>query len=191
MSKIFLLAAAGTALLASPTVAQPDAVEGGARPEMTRTSVEGRVRDAFARVDANRDGFVTQSEAEASRAAARAGRQEQRSERRDALFARLDANKDGAISRAEFDAPRGDRAERRAERREARGERRAGRGGHGGFVRFGGKAFERSDDNKDGRVSLQEATAQALTRFDRIDANRDGTISGDERRAAFQARRRG
>jgi Ca2+-binding EF-hand superfamily protein len=190
MSKIFLLAATGTALLASPTLAQPDPVDAGARPEMTRTSVEGRIRNAFTRVDANRDGFVTQPEAEASRAAGRAGRQEQRSERRDALFAKLDANKDGAISRAEFDAPRGDRAEKRAERREARGERGPRRGGQG-FVRFGGKAFERFDGNKDGRVSLQEATEQALTRFDRIDANRDGTISVDERRAAFQARRRG
>lgn len=187
MNRYAILGTATLMLAATPAFAQPDAKPAGAT---TRTAVEAQVRETFSRVDANRDGFVTQPEAEASRAAARAGRQEQRSERRDARFAKLDANKDGAISRAEFDAPRGDRAGKRAERREARGERRAHRGGQG-FVRFGGKAFERFDGNKDGRVSLQEATEQALTRFDRIDANRDGTISADERRAAFQARRRG
>ncbi|WP_324749566.1 EF-hand domain-containing protein [Sphingomonas sp. LY54] len=187
MNRYAMIGSATLMLAAIPAFAQSDARPAG---EMTRAAVEAQVRDAFARVDTNRDGFVTQPEGEASRAVARAGRQEQRSERRDALFARLDANKDGSISRAEFDAPRGDRAEKRGERREARGERRAHRGGQG-FVRFGGKAFERFDGNKDGRVSLQEATAQALARFDRIDANRDGTISADERRAAFQARRRG
>jgi Ca2+-binding EF-hand superfamily protein len=190
MMKMVLLSAAAAALLASPSLAQVIGAAAGPRPEMTRASVEADVRNAFARVDANRDGFVTEAEAKTLREAARTERQGKRSERRAGLFDRLDADKDGAISRAEFDAPRGDRAEKRAGRREARGERGARRDGHG-FVRFGGKAFERFDGNKDGRVSLQEATEQALTRFDRIDANRDGTISVDERRAAFQARRRG
>ena len=190
MKKMVLLSAAAAALLAGPSLAQVGRADAGPRPEMTRASVEAKVRDAFARVDANRDGFVTEAEAKTLREAARAERQGERGERRAALFDRLDANKDGAISRAEFDAPRGDRAEKRGERREARGERGPRRGGHG-FIRFGGKAFERFDGNKDGRVSLQEATEQALARFDRIDANRDGTISADERRASFQARRRG
>ncbi len=187
MKKTLLLATVGAALLAGPSLAQPTRTDGGARPEMTRTAVEAKVREAFARVDANRDGFVTEAEAKALRDAARTARQDKRADGRADMFARLDANKDGSISRAEFDAPRGDRAEKRGERREARGLR----GHRGGFAHFGGKGFERFDVNKDGRVSLQEATEQALTQFDRVDVNRDGRISADERQAAFQGRRRG
>ena len=186
--KKFMLGAAATALLAGPVIAQSGA--GGARAGLDRAQVAARVQAAFVRVDANRDGFVTQAEAQANRAAVRGDR----AERREARFARLDVNRDGAISRAEFLQPRaragGDRAERRedrAERRELRAERRAERrqnrlakrGNRG----FGGRLFTRMDANRDGRVSLAEATALRLQRFDRIDANRDGRITPGERQA--------
>ena len=52
--------------------------------------------------------------------------------------------------------------------------------------RFGGAMFERMDSDRDGRVSLAEASARALEMFDRADANRDGTVTVDERRATMQ-----
>ena len=182
MKKIISLGAAAVAVLATPGLAQP---AGGAPQrggEITRAQVETRVRDMFARVDANRDGFVTQAEAQAVGAAVR----ENRGERREAAFARLDANGDGSISRTEF-LGRGDRADR-GERRGVRDERRAGRlerrGQRGGLMaRLGGKRFERIDANKDGRISLAEVTTQRLRAFDRADANRDGRVTRDERQA--------
>jgi Ca2+-binding EF-hand superfamily protein len=52
---------------------------------------------------------------------------------------------------------------------------------------MGAAMFTTADANKDGKVSLDEATAAATAHFDRIDANRDGTISPDEMRAARKA----
>jgi Ca2+-binding EF-hand superfamily protein len=201
MKTIILLSAAAAALAAAPSLAQQGrGVERSAG--VTRAQVETRVRDMFVRVDANRDGSVTQAEAQAFRGAARAEPQNNRGERRESRFARLDANRDGSISRDEFFARarrgdraeqgelRGVRAERRAERRAARLERRGQRGGM--MARLGGKGFERIDANRDGRVTLAEATTQRLRAFDRADANRDGRLTREERqavRAERQARR--
>jgi Ca2+-binding EF-hand superfamily protein len=101
------------------------------------------------------------------------------------LFARLDANGDGSISRAEFDA-RPERGPARQERRGNRMERRGERGGMMG-AGFGARMFERADADKDGRISIAEATARPLAMFDRADANKDGTVTLEERRAAWQA----
>ena len=182
--KKFVLAAAAIAAVATPLVAQQMA-----RPQsgagMTRAQVESRVRERFAQVDANRDGFVTKAEGETMRERIRGERRENRTERRTARFAALDANKDGQLSRAEFDAPRdGDRADRR----ERRMERRAFRAHHRGLARFGGaRLFERLDADRDSRVSLAEATGAALRRFDMSDANKDGTVTREERRAVRAA----
>jgi hypothetical protein len=46
--------------------------------------------------------------------------------------------------------------------------------------------FDRSDADKDGRVSLAEMQQAALARFDRADLNHDGTITPDERQQARQ-----
>ena len=186
MKKVMFLGAAAAALIATPSFAQQSrGLERGAG--VTRAEVQSRVRDMFARVDANRDGFVTQAEAQAFRGAARAERREDRGERREARFARLDSNRDGSISRDEFFArvEPGNRAQR-SERRGVRGER-------GGMIaRLGGKRFERIDGDRDGRISLAEVTAQRLRAFDRADANRDGRLTREERqaiRAERQARR--
>jgi hypothetical protein len=192
MKKIVLLGAAVAALIAAPTSAQQPGGGFERGPGVTRAQVETRVRDMFARVDANRDGFITQAEAQAFRSTARAGRQEQRQDRREERFASLDANRDGSISRAEFFAQRerGDRAERRADRAE-RVERQGQRGGFA--ARLGnGRLFQRLDSNRDSRVSLAEATAFRLQAFDRADANRDGRVTREERqaiRAERQSRR--
>ena len=61
------------------------------------------------------------------------------------------------------------------------------RGRRGGrFGAFGGHMFEMGDANRDGRVSLQEATGAALRHFDSADANRDGQISPEERQQMRQ-----
>ena len=53
---------------------------------------------------------------------------------------------------------------------------------------FGGRMFTMADANKDGRLSLQEATALSLQHFDSADANRDGTVTREERRQMRQQR---
>ena len=184
------LAIAGIAVMlaAIPALAQSqgDARRGPAQP-LTRAEVQSRVEARFARLDSNRDGFVTQAEVRAGIDARRAQRQAQRGERRAQLFARLDANGDGSISRQEFEArPQlrgGDRAERRGQRL---AQRRGPGGARGGGIGagFGLRAFAMLDANSDGRVSLAEANARALARFERVDLNRDGTITPEERRAA-------
>ncbi|WP_167737334.1 EF-hand domain-containing protein [Sphingomonas parva] len=197
MKKLVLAGAALAVLASTGAAAQPQSRAAG--QSLTRDAVAARVDARFARLDANRDGAVTQDELRA-RAEARRGkrgelrneRRAQRGERRAEAFARLDANGDGSISRAEFDArPKLDR-EQRLERRAARGERRSftGHRGHRGgalFARLGARHFQAADANRDGRLTRAEARQSALALFDRIDADRDGTISQDERRAAREA----
>ena len=161
----------------------------------TRDEVVGKVREHFAQLDANRDGSLTREEADAGRKLFRErirSKLGERKERRDPAqaFDRFDTNKDGAISRDEFGQHREQRIERRAERREhaAPGARRGMRmHGFGGMM--GGRMFDMADANKDGRVTLQEATDSAVRHFDTADANRDGRITPDERRQMRQHRR--
>ena len=198
MNKIVLLGAAAVALIATPVLAQQARTGFQAGAGVTRAEVQTRVRDMFARVDANRDGYVTQAEAQTFRDSVRGERREARQDRKEARFARLDANRDGEISRAEFFAPRqraerGERAERRGQRAERRAERRAHRlerrGQRGGmFARLGERRFDRVDANNDGRISLAEVTELRLRAFDRADVNRDGRLTREERRSLRSAR---
>jgi Ca2+-binding EF-hand superfamily protein len=194
--KKFVFAGAALAVLgASAAFAHPGPGPRNAQP-LTRAVVEQRVDAGFARVDANRDGFVTREEARAiaqarrgQRGEARAARQGQRGERRAERFAQLDTNRDGMISRAEFDARQGVRAERRSERQGMRGQRGGAGQGGGMFARFGGAMFGQADADRDGRVSRQEARSGALALFARVDTNRDGMVSVEERRAAREGMR--
>ena len=153
--------------------------------EQTRDEVVAKVREYFAQLDANKDGSLTREEADAGRMAFKERFRDKLAERRDpaAAFDRLDTNKDGAISREEFTQHREERIERRVER-----GTNAAPGAHRGMRmhRFGGmmggRMFDMADGNKDGRVTLQEATDAAVRHFDMADANRDGRITPDERR---------
>ncbi|MFL6739025.1 MAG: EF-hand domain-containing protein [Sphingomicrobium sp.] len=159
---------------------------------MTRDEVVTHVRDMFAKLDANRDGFVMKEEANAAhqrlagdRRAKIAKRMAERGANGGAAFDRLDANKDGSISRQEFDAGRRLRQERRIAVMQ--------QGGRPGMMRMhrigmglGRGLFDMADANKDGRVSLQEATAAALQHFDSADLNHDGKLTPEERRQAHQ-----
>lgn len=164
--------------------------------EQTRDGVVAKVREHFAKMDTNRDGFVTKAETDALHtqmkakfAEGRAERMEHRKERtdmrREHTFERLDTNNDGSISRAEFDAAHQARTAMRdrdgdghADARRMKGK--MGKMHRGGMGHMSGQMFEMADANKDGRVSLQEAQDAALRRFDMADTNRDGRITREE-----------
>lgn len=174
---------AGAALAATLGVAAYAAAPDG--PPKTRAEVQARVADHFKKADANGDGFVTKAEMDAARATMKEKSAERREERREQRFAKLDTDKDGTLSKAEYSV--------RPERKD--GDRKGMHRGHGkhgmrhGGPMGGGMWFERADANKDGKVSLAEASAGALAMFDRVDTNKDGTISPEEHKAARDAMR--
>ena len=192
------LAAMAAAQPAPPPAPQPQVqimrVERQPMRVHTRDDVVKHVRDLFARLDTNRDGFITREEAGTGKLAMGGDTRERFAERlakrdgprpdRGAAFDRLDTNKDGTISRDEFMSAKPQIEERRmiVMHEGAGGEpggpakmrmHRMGTGWHG-------RLFETADANRDGKVSLQEATDAALRRFDMADANRDGKITPDE-----------
>jgi Ca2+-binding EF-hand superfamily protein len=169
---------------------------------MTRDEVAAHVRDMFARLDTNKDGFITRPELDAMHEkmmSLRGDVQKRLADRgvftdRGAAFDRLDANHDGSISRQEFTASQPQvRSERVIVMRD--GDTAAGAPGSRGMRmhRMGmgmgmgfGRLFDIADTNHDGRVSLAEAQAAALAHFDKADANHDGKITPDERQQVRQ-----
>ena len=186
---------------------------------MTRDEAARHVRDMFAKLDTNRDGFVTKAEVDALHqkmegAMAMAGDwQKHLADRgimvgdRGAMFDRLDTNHDGNISRQEFMAGQGQVRQERVmilSNREGTPGAPGMAGGPGmrmhmhamggmGGMGFAGHLFDMADTNHDGRVSLAEAQALALAHFDKADINHDGKITPDERHEmhVFRVERRG
>lgn len=168
----------------------------------TRDQVVAHARDMFAKLDANRDGYVTREEATVGHKAM-AGRLRDKANTkrftqrrmarpdRGAMFDRLDTNKDGAISRQEFVSAQPRRERNVVVMRDGHGpaEVRGAPGqGHMRVMRMNrisghlhGRLFERADADRDNRVTLHEMTSAALQRFDAADANRDGRLTPDER----------
>jgi Ca2+-binding EF-hand superfamily protein len=218
MNKLLLGGAAAAAIFAiAPAVAQPVPPVPPAAPvapqvrmqmqrmpmrEQTRDQVVQHVRKMFARLDTNRDGFITRDEADAAkqkmggdmraRFAQRLAEHGPGTPDRGAAFDRLDLNKDGVITRDEFVSAQPQVQERRmiVMRDGMSGEpgQPGMMGMHGMGMRGGmhGKMFETADANHDGRVTLQEMTNAALQHFDMADANHDGRITPEERMQRHQ-----
>jgi Ca2+-binding EF-hand superfamily protein len=220
MTKYLLIGAGATAMIGAAAMAQTPVAQPAPHAHVakmqTRADVQSAVARHFARLDANRDGFVTSAEIDAMKAQhaqKRTDRLAQRAERRDPAkaFDRLDSNKDGQISRAEADAARAARAAKVAQVRANVRSRLFDRAdaNHDGIITraefdavphrphmgmrmagmhrgFGAHMFTMADLNKDGRVSLAEAQQLALQHFDRADLNHDGTLTPEERRQARQ-----
>ena len=201
MKKYLIAAAAlmaGTAALAqtapvapAPSTPPPPMAHPMADKVMTRTEAVAMVREHFTQLDANKDGAITTAEVDQGR-----GKwAEHKKEMGDpsAAFDRLDTNKDGVISRDEFAKGHEQRIERRVEIRKERQDgakdgkdvqKQAWRM-HRGMGGMGGdRMIAMADTNKDGKVTLPEAEAQALQHFDQMDTNHDGQVTPEERRAA-------
>ena len=189
-NKLFL-GAGLAALLAVPVLAQgvaPDHHDGhGMKGPTTRAELVTKIKERFAEADANKDGAVTKAEFDARIAAKKQEWQAKRAERRSEMFAKLDTDKNGQLSQQEFNT--------RPERGEygGKGGHRWGGGHHRGMMfgmgRGGDGWFERMDANKDGKVTLAEASAKPLEMFDKADANKDGTLTPEERKAAHEKMR--
>lgn len=177
---------------------------------LTRDELLQHVRRMFARLDANKDGYVTREEVEGlhGRFASMGADMHRRIEghrgmlgNRAQAFDRLDANHDGVISREEFMKASPEVRERKVVimREDAEMPRADGTGMHEmgmhemGMHRMGGfgeHLFTMADKNHDGRVSLKEAESAALEHFDKADLNHDGKITPEERRHAHEMIRR-
>lgn len=178
---------------------------------VTRDEVVRHVRELFAKIDTNHDGFITREELEAfhQKMAGTEGTGRDMAQRfhehpsptsdRAAMFDKLDTNHDGVISREEYMAAHPQVRERQVlimRNGYAPGApempRMMERHMHGAGMHMGGfgrHLFEMADANHDGRVSLKEAEAAALDHFDKVDLNHDGKITPDERRRAREMRR--
>ena len=184
--------------------------------DMTRAEVAEHVSKLFAKLDSNKDGYITKDEVEAFHSKMmgtmemggdiqkRLGEHGVLMGDRSAMFDRLDTNHDGSISRQEFMAAQPQvRTERVMIMRGPDGGppppgpagepnmmkmRMHGMSMHEGMGGFGGHLFEMADANHDGRVSLAEAQAGALAHFDKADLNHDGKITPDERQQMHKVR---
>lgn len=198
--KKFIIGASLAAIVTIPAIAIAQADKPEHRWPETRAEVQAQVAERFGKMDANKDGAVTRAEFDAVRAKMKAERDARRTERREEMFAKLDADKSGQLSKAEF-AARPDRPEGMGKPGDDRGPGMRGHGHHGGKHRGhggmgmgmggpgGGDWFDRLDVNKDGKVTLAEATAKPLALFDKADANKDGKVTPEERKAAFETMR--
>ncbi len=170
----WIIGTAVAALVAIPALAQMSGEmhEGhgmGMKAPQTRAEVEARVKEHFAKADANGDGVITKAEADSFH-------DRMRAEMADRMFAKIDTDKDGKISRAEFDAHH-----QGGHDGEGKGMHHRGEGMKGGM-----DMFAKADANGDGKVTLAEANTAALAMFDKADANKDGTVTPEERRAAMK-----
>ena len=226
----FLLGGAAAALLAggsavgattktpttAPVAKTAPARQARAAQPVTRAAAQARIAMAFAKLDANHDGYISKDELNGIEAQ-REQRVQERAQKFDPskAFDRLDTNHDGKITVAEVNALRAQRVAAKGGKATPvtgfKGLMAAADTNHDGvltkaeFDAMGaqlktrmqqasvGRAsmatrmFDMEDTNKDGRVSLAEMQQAALARFDRVDLNHDGTITPQERQQARAA----
>lgn len=204
---------AATTQAVQPAPATPRGDHARMAKPATRADMQSQVATAFAKLDANHDGFVSKQELDA-----RLNLREQRVERFDPskIFDRIDANHDGKITTAEAEAARAQRSQGKAGKPakakatavsglfaradtnkdgaitraefDVVGQQMKTRFEHAGTrgAERGARMFDAEDANKDGKVSLAEMQQAALSRFDRLDLNHDGTITPQERQQLRQ-----
>ena len=160
------LAVAGTAYAAQDGQKHgPDADGNGV---VTRAETQAFAARMFTRMDANKDGKLTEADRTARREA-----------RRTAMFAKLDSNSNGQVSREEFMT-----FDRDGDGKDGKHHRMGREGGHGGKG-----MMAMADTNKDGAVDKAEFAAGALKHFDQMDANKDGQVTKEEGQVARKAMR--
>ena len=160
----------------------------------TRDEVVTHVRDMFAKLDTNKDGFITREEADAAHKLMADDMRKRFADRmpdRNARFDQLDTNKDGQISRQEYVSAQPQVFERRVmiSQDGKPGDFKGGKRMRGMGMRMHGRMFESADANKDGKVSLQEMQTAALQHFDSADTNHDGKLTPEERMQMHQRMR--
>src|SRR6187549_3756011 len=162
--KTLLFSAAAIALAGiSPALAQTAVVDDHdmALQPVTRAQMVQKVQDHFAKLDTNRDGFVTKAEMDAAPKMHRFKMKDgdadgdMKMPDRGATFDRLDANHDGSISRDEFQSAKPEMRQRRVivMNGDAKdmGPGRAGMRMHRLGMGMRGHMFEMADADKDGR----------------------------------------
>jgi Ca2+-binding EF-hand superfamily protein len=177
---------------------------GFGRGEITRTEFDEKVRERFARFDANSDGIIDAAEIEAAiakrkgdrhhrgfrerradrdgadKGEARRGRSVSKSAYLDEVrrrFAMLDLDSDGRITDADLPPRMRDRGVlSRLSGEEGRGMRGHR---HGRMLRF----LRGASVDKDGGITQDEVVRVAGERFDRMDRNKDGTLDRADRNA--------
>ena len=98
-------------------------------------------------------------------------------------FDKLDVDHDGVVSREELDEAEIKAAGDRMQKRMARRGGGEGKGGAG----KGADRLQRSDADKDGKITRDEFLAKGAPWFERADADKDGKVTKDEI-AAFTAK---
>lgn len=189
------------------------------KADMTRAQVEAMVKEKFAAADTNKDGAVTMAEVEAARAARHAQRMDERFKAMDTnndgsiSRAEFDAAHQGMGPMGPGDGP-GRGAGPDADMGPGHhgmmhdgpgmgmggpgmggpgmggpGMGGPGMGSPGMGMKFGARMFERADANKDGKMTLAEATKAALAHFDEVDADKNGTVTAEERMNFWKSKR--
>ncbi|MCY7271960.1 MAG: EF-hand domain-containing protein [Sphingomonas bacterium] len=162
------------ALMASATITPASAQTPAARPApaanapqpIPRTAFMQRIDSVFVVADANKDGFADRAELEAVQVKELNGRKAYVIKQREAAFRSLDKDNNGSLSLAEFNAVVAAQP----------------------IKTDTASVLGRFDTNKDGKVSLAENRAPALTQFDRADTNKDGSLSVAEQKATASRR---
>ena len=145
----------GAALAQAP--AQPPAA---GQPTL-RTDLANTIKQSFDQGDINNDGFLSRAEVTTMSVKAT----EQVVARMEQEFSALDTDKNGQVSLAEFKA-----------------------GATAKVSQSPDVTLQRFDANRDGKISPAEYSAPVLSVFDRTDTNKDGQVTADEARAAATPR---
>ena len=209
----------GSALLSAlaiPAIALAAGAMGmGPDATMQRADVETMVKEHFAKADLNKDGAITREEIQTRRTQMHAERMDQRFKQMDSnndgsvSRAEFDAAHQarmgdgpgmgphhgmdgkpggpGPMGGGMGPGPMG--AGPMGPDSMMQGEPGYHMRGYHKMGHMGGRMFERADANKDGKVTLTEATTTALAHFDEVDTNKDKTVTPEERHAFHQKMR--